>query len=486
MPFFRKKPQIILVTQYAPVHEKIVATYGNDFQIRIAKTESELQKIRLKQSNIKAVFYDAITSEQEDVIDFIESYNRKPTEGLILILAEQKLKEDNDFKYLDQLFELVDADSLDDVISFKKENTFPKNVDLMSLDFDEMTRDEYEKRFAKVYSKRKEEVVPNVESVPDLPVVIETTQKQSLDTVNNEGHQTTVGGQNFALPNGDELTNLLKNQLSSSQNVPTSKSANELYKGNNVQKEELQRQESHAPSIKNLEEENTLNSDLPQLSQEKQADLIAALKESEKYGKETYALAIEKSEANDLLTIENNRLKSELSQIQSGGVGKQIATFLSTFETQQKQLQELKESINASSLKEIENLNKENLEVKQVAQDFKRKWRDERAKSSELVIERNQALEEKKEVSLELEENQEELQRYRAIVQQFQTFQTQFATMFNVGDANNKSFIQSKPQPKVANDTQKLKDNRNNHPNPNRISDEQTPQKSFLKEENNE
>ena len=428
---------MILVTQYTEVNEQFNQRYNKEFSLRVVKTEAELQKIRAKQKNISAIFYDVISQEQDDVLELIENFKRKPSEYFGVILAEAKLKAASDYEYLDQLYELMDSESIDGIINLKKSNSYPSVSSLKSAAIDEgiVEKEEFEERFPKVYQRRPQadsssleelnlsaSVVPkNPQAQPQgiPPVSAQSEQMEQtnpLPTIQAEIKSTDITPtQNFALPNGESLSHLITQQLDGAQRVQES-SEQEL--------------SVSSPAVGDFQLSETLphpvldekGKRLPNLTPQQQAQLLQNLHEQEEYSKETYELAVQNAKENERLDLENQRLSTALKKVDIGGVGVQMASFLSTFEAQQKEFEAIKNSFDQHSLREIDALKKENNAFRQEGKEFRQKWSTEREKVQALEKENLQLSEEKRNLELDLEWNKEQLEKYQAMVEQFQAF----------------------------------------------------------------
>lgn len=429
MSLFNKKPQLVVITSHAPVHEKIQAVYGSEFSVQLLTSETEFSKFYAKQSKkrVSAILYDGIEADQEEVVEFFENFNRKFNEPLCLILAEQKLKDERDFEFLEQIYRLYDEEELESVINFKKEKSFPKAQELLGNNIEEISHEEFETLFSKVYQNKPEEKIPMSvppvappmpqssssnaqENMPQLPakqpsVDLETTPMgASLPEENTMNAQLPTQG--FTLPNGKGLSGLINQQLSSEQ------------------KEELGHTEPSGAKSPSIPDDKTE-------IQEQSSEVLRLqedLKASQDYAEETYQLATSLSQRNEEL---ERQLEEARATGGTNGTALQLTDFLSTMTTQQKQLQSIKESFDSSALEDIERLKKENASLEQSRKDSQRRLRKEREKVQELEENTEQLRQDNQDLKDQISDTQAELEENKALVAQFKAFQEQFAAMFS-------------------------------------------------------
>lgn len=429
MSLFNKKPQLVLITSHAPVHEKIKAVYGSEFSIQLLTSETEFSKFYAKQSKkrVSAILYDGIEADQEEVLEFFENFNRKFNEPICLILAEQKLKDEKDYEFLEQIYRLYDEEELEGIINFKKEKSFPKAQELLGNNIDEVTHEEFENLFSKVYQNKPEEKTPvtappvtppmsqspssiaqgNMPQLPEKQPPVDSERSPigaSLPEENTTKSQLPPQG--FTLPNGEGLSGLIDQQLSSEQ------------------KEELGHTEPSGTDPSSLPDKKIEG-------QEQSSQLLRLqedLKASQDYAEETYQLATTLSQRNEEL---ERQLEEARATSGTNGTALQLTDFLSTMTAQQKQLQSIKESFDASALEDIERLKKENSSLEQSRKDSQRRLRKEREKVQVLEENTEKLLQDNQDLQDQIADTQVELEENKALVAQFKAFQEQFAAMFS-------------------------------------------------------
>ena len=441
MQFLQKKPVLVLFTQYSEVNEKFEALYSKEFNIRVAKTLIELNKMRSKLKNIRAIFYDAITLEHEEAEDFINNFTHGSSEYFGVILADLKLKGNDDYIYLDNLYKQLESGDIDAVVNLKRDDSYPSVSSMLGSSFDDevIEKEKYEDYFKKVYgariqieeaeSKEVSHPMSNASGIPVIPRSMVQDSKTNIEESHSQGgelsQQTSSSlSDAFGLPTGDELQKVFTRQQNT---VPKSDLAGQTV-------------ESASYSAQYIQE----RSDSNLLTHQQQESLLKEVEDLRNYSKNTYQDALKIQENNKQLSKKNDELELQLNHASAGAVAIRMNDFISGLEKQQKELKEIKDNIDQNAINEIEELQKVNEANLQQITELRQKWRDERTKVKDLESLNGKLDKTIHDLNLDLDITKEELEDKRAMIEQFQAFQSQFANIFNSNSSNQASSSPSK------------------------------------------
>jgi Chromosome segregation ATPases len=399
MPLFKKKSQLILITQYAPVNEKITQLYGKSFSIKVVRTLQEFKLFYAKQTKNASIIYDAIGVEGEELGDFLDEFEPKFNESFSLLLLESKLKEKDDYQFLDDLYDSYESEELSFIINLKKEKSFPSVADLVSRPLETMTKATFESYFPVVYKRRDDEKLDleiDIQEVSNEAAVSPTSQEIGKDE-----------SKPVAMVAGTDLSHLLKEQLPSKQEE---------------QKEALPIS-STLPADKGIEEVEALKLENDELAHNAENNYQLALKsqkEAENLKQDVHNLKVQLQEKDQ--QIQNQQVL---------GITSEIPDFLTQLEVQQAKLTQIKESFDTNAVNEIERLKSALKSEQEERESLQHRFYEESNKVQDFKKQLERKESENQSLIYQLEETQAELKTNQAMVAQFQTFQAQFATLFN-------------------------------------------------------